>query len=200
MRSCFHREWVRVVVPVPKSFITLLCPKLICQSPLFNMFTSLLYCTNLFDGGKFRLPFLTPFFEMLKSVSCTLTPKWFGRDTQYTHFQRSLNWHRFNLESSSKQIQTFFFFPPLSFYPATGPQKSLTWLCVLQHDLLYDFLICCSKLATSLWSGTWDFRGVNVDARRTCCVLAAISQFGNIIEKVSCHAVDKTGEQRADAG
>lgn len=36
------------------------------------------------------------------------------------------------------------------------------------------------------------------DARRTCRVIAAISQFGNITEKAWCHAGDQTGEQRAD--
>lgn len=126
----------------------------------------------------------------------------------HPHSQIIWQWHTVDPFSKGALTGTDFIWNHLqsrhrflfSFYAATGPQKSLAWLRVLQHDLLCDSLVRFSKLATRLWSGTWDFRGAAADARRTCCVIAAISQFGNIIEKVSCHAGDQTGEQRADAG
>lgn len=137
---------------------------------------------------------LTPTLWNVKTKMCKLHPHtqiiW-QRHSVDPFFKRSLNWHRFHLESSSKQTQIsflFFFSSPSSHWPT----ESLAWLRVLQHDLLCDSFIRSCKLATRLWSGTWDFRGVDVDARRTCCVIAAISQFGNIIEKVSCHAGDQT--------
>lgn len=151
----------------------------------------------MFDVSTFSLPFLSSSLKC-KNKICKLHPR-AQNHLAVTHC-RPIFWGALTgTDFIWNHLQSSDWFPPPPFCPATGLQKGLAWLHVLQLNLLCDFMTCCSKLATRLWSGTWDLRGVDVDARRTCCVRAATSQFGNIIEKVSCHAEDQTGERGADA-